>query len=81
MTIIDEIKEIKEKKERAQVLLTKYRTQLESTVEKRDEYIKQLKDKFNITPEELDAFIETLKGKRDCLLQAAKEKLDKIDLP
>lgn len=78
MDIVEEIKDLQRKKDEAQTLLTKYKTQLEGIVEDREKLIAELKEKFGVTPEEAEARLEQLVKKRDELLEKAKESLSKI---
>jgi len=78
MDIMDEIKDLKAKKEQAQTLLTKYRTQLETLAEEKATLVKELADKYNATPETAKEKLATMLEKRDELLASAKDILDKI---
>jgi chromosome segregation ATPase len=74
------INELKNKKEEAQTLLTKYRTQLEGIVEQREKITAELSEKFNVTPEEAQSKLDALSQKRDELLEEAQKALSKINI-
>lgn len=80
MNIIDEIKALKAKKEQAQTLLTKHRTQLESLSEQRDRLIEELQDKYDVTLETADATIAKMSEELQSKLDEARKTLDKIEI-
>jgi len=79
-SILDEIKALQAKKDKAQNLLTRYKTQLETLVEDREELIQKISDLYNTTVEGAPEKLEELKSSRDKLLAEAKKALDKITL-
>ena len=78
--VIEEIKELKLKKEKAVTAVTKFSTQREGLIEDRDALTKELKDRYDIAPDEVEAKVDDLTAERDKLLEAAREKLSKIKL-
>ena len=78
--IIEEIKGLKLKREKAVTAVTKFSTQRETVVEERDKLVEELKTKYGITPEEVESKIVELTAERDKLLDEAREKLSKIKL-
>ena len=77
---LDEIQALQQKKEKAQTLLTRYKTQLESLVEEKEEWAEKLKTLYDTTVEKAPEKLEELTKRRDDLLEAAKKALDKITL-
>lgn len=80
MDIIAEIKELKKKREQAQMLLTKHRTQLETLTEQREQLITELKDKYGVTVDTASQMVEDLTKSLNSKLAEAKEVLNKIAL-
>ena len=80
MDIVSEIKDIKSKKEQAQTLLTKHRTQLESLTEQRDKLLGELVDDYGTTLDDAPALLDKLSSELDAKLAEAKEILEKIDI-
>jgi len=80
MSILDDIKTLQEKKEKAQTLITRYKTQLETLVNDRDGLIKQLEETYGTTVEGAKAKLLELEKKRDELLSEAKKALDNVNL-
>jgi len=78
MDIMNEIKDLKAKKDQAQTLLTKYKTQLETLAEEKEALVKELADKYGVTPETAKEKLATMLEKRDELLTSARDILDKI---
>jgi len=80
MSIIDEIKILQEKKEKAQTLITRYKTQLETLISDRDDLINKLEETYGTTIDGAKAKLVELETKRDELLAEAKKALDNINL-
>lgn len=77
---MEELNELKAKKEKAQGLLIKYKTQLEAVVSEREALVKKLQDEFGTTVEGAETKLAELRQKRDELLAEAKDALEKIKL-
>lgn len=78
--IIDEINELRDKRDKAQDLLTRYKIKLETLTTERDELVKKLNEVYNTTIEEAPNKLAELKSQFDSLLDEAKQSLDKINL-
>jgi predicted transcriptional regulator len=78
--ILDEIKALQAKKDKAQTLLTRYKTQLETIIEERSEWTEKLGTLYGTTIDKAPEKLAELKQNRDRLLEAAKKALDKISL-
>lgn len=78
MSVIDEIKALKVKREQAQTLRTKYTTQLESLINEEQELVRELAEKYNVTPETAKEKLAAMVEKRDVLLAEAKSILSEI---
>jgi len=79
-SILEEIKALQAKKEKALTLLTVYKTQLEGVVQGKEELVKKLNDTYGTTVDGAVAKLAELKEQRDKLLDEAKKALDKITL-
>jgi len=73
MSIVDDIKELKAKKEQAHTQLTKYKTQFEGLISEKEALVKELADKYGVTPDTAREKLEKMVEKRDELLQTAKD--------
>lgn len=79
MSEVDEIRELRAKKEKAQTLVTKYQTQLEGLLEERERRIERLRDEFGVALDDANDKIEELRAQRDELLVSARETLKSLD--
>lgn len=77
---IQQIEELTAKKEQAQLLLTRYTTQLESLTQERDELVNSLQKEYGTTLDQAHNTLESLKQERDQLLSEAKAALSQIKL-
>lgn len=79
MTSLESIKELQKQKEKAQTLLTRYTTQLETLAEEKQKIVEAMKEEFGVSPESAEDELAKLEAKRDKLLEEAKRVLDKIE--
>jgi len=78
MSIVDDIKDLKAKRDEAQTQLTKYKTQFEGLLSEKETLVKELADKYGVTPDTAREKLDKMVEKRDELLQTAKDVLGKI---
>ena len=78
--IINEIKELRQKKEKVVTALTKYTTQRDSIVETKNKLVAELLETFDIAPNDVEEKLKTLREARDTMMADAKAQLDKIKL-
>lgn len=78
--VISRIKDLQEKKQKAQTASTRLSTQLETLAEDKQKLEDKLENDFGITFEEAEAKMEELQAEQKRLLEQAEEKLSRINL-
>jgi chromosome segregation ATPase len=77
-SILNDIKNLKLKKEEAQTKLTRLATQIESLEEQRTQIVEKLESEFGVSVENVEEELSKLGAERDRLLSKAKEVLDRV---
>jgi DNA repair ATPase RecN len=80
MDVVEEIKVLQRKKEKAQNALAKYNAQLETFKERLTELETELQEKYGITPDESEEYLAKLREEQAQMLEDAREVLGKINL-
>lgn len=77
---LNEIEQLLAKREQAQILLTRYSTQLEAITSEHENLVKKLETDHGVSVDNIQSAVETLRHQRDELLNQAKSALSKINL-